>query len=285
MTGYTVKRMRTGEFTTSYLDSETNGELVILLHGGGPGANAASNWRNFLPGLAGAGYHVVAPDIRGWGQTDHPAEGEAPSSMTEWMRSRVDQILAVMDGLGVEKAHLLGNSAGGALALWITQTAPERVIDLTLMGSAGGQMAHPTPEVQKMVGFYKDATRAGIEALTKWFVYDESILGDDIAEIVEERFIEVHRPEVKRSFLSMYSTPMSPAEMTVAPAALRRIDHRVLLIHGREDRFITPDSSIYYNQHLPNSQVHILPNCGHWAQIEKRDEMLALTKAFLAREI
>lgn len=141
--------------------------------------------------------------------------------------------------MGVEKAHLLGNSAGGALSLWITQTAPQRVIDLTLMGAAGGQMANPTPEVQKMVGFYKDATRAGIEAITKWFVYDESVLGDDVSQIVEERFAEVHRPEVKRSYQSMYSVPMAPAEMTVAPGALRRIDHRVLLIHGREDRFTT----------------------------------------------
>lgn len=281
MSGYTTERIQTGDFTTSYLDSGTEGETVILLHGGGPGANAASNWQNFLPGLAEGGYRVIAPDILGWGHTDHPAEGLAPSSMTAWMRARVDQILALMDALGLERVHLLGNSAGGALSLWITSTAPERIIDVTLMGAAGGQMQAPTPEVQRMVGFFKDATRAGIEAITRWFVYDESVLGDDIDRIVEERFAEVHRPEVRRSYQSMYSTPMSPAEMTVPPSALRRIKQRVFLIHGREDRFITPDSSVYYNQHLEDSRVFILPRCGHWAQIEKRDEMLALTTSFL----
>lgn len=284
MAELTASRIQTGGFTTSFLDSGGDGEAVVLLHGGGPGANAATNWRGFLPGLADQ-YRVIAPDIYGWGETDHPAEGAAPSSMTGWVRARVRQILDLLDALGIEKAHFVGNSAGGALSLWVTTTAPERVIDLVLMGSAGGQMAAPTPEVIRMASFYKDASREGIEALTRWFVYDEDTLGASIADIVEERFAEVHRPEVKRSYLSMYSTPTSPAEMTVPPAALRRIKHRTLLVHGREDRFITPDMSVYFNQHLENSQVHIFEKCGHWVQLERRDAMLLLVRAFLAGEL
>lgn len=284
MTGFTVERIRTGDFMTEYLDSGGDGEAVVLLHGGGPGANAATNWRDFIPGLSDR-YRVIAPDIYGWGNTDHPAEGEAPASMTAWVRARVGQILALLDALGIDRVHLVGNSAGGALSLWITTTAPERVIDLTLMGSAGGQMAHPTPEVIRMASFYKDASKEGIEALTRWFVYDEETLGASIAEIVDERYAEVHRPEVRRSFLSMYATPTSPAEMTVPPSALRRISQRVLLVHGREDRFITPDASVYFNQHLENSQVHIFEKCGHWVQLERRDAMLLLVRAFLAEEL
>ncbi|MEZ3161606.1 alpha/beta hydrolase [Microbacterium sp. BWT-B31] len=288
MTDFDARRIQTGAFTTSFLDSGApasgGDEVVVLLHGGGPGANATTNWRGFIPGLSDR-YRVIAPDIYGWGDTDHPAEGEAPGSMTAWVRERVNQILALLDALGIDRAHLVGNSAGGALSLWITATAPERVIDLTLMGSAGGQMAHPTPEVMRMASFYKDASREGIEALTRWFVYDEDTLGSSIAEIVEERYAEVHRPEVKRSFLSMYQAPTSPAEMTLPPSALRRIRHRVLLVHGREDRFVTPDSSVYFNQQLENSQLHVFDKCGHWVQIERRDAMLLLVRAFLREEL
>lgn len=280
MSTYEVKRIQTGGFTTEYLDSGGDGPAVVLLHDGGPGANASSNWRDFIPGLS-EDYRVIAPDILGWGNTDHPSEDELPGSMTEWLRRRVRQVLDLLDALGIEQAHFVGNSAGGALSLWITVTAPKRVTDLTLMGSAGGQMASPTPEVIRMATFYKDASREGIEALTRWFVYDETTLGASIPDIVEERFAEVHRPEVRRSFQSMYATPTSPAEMTVPPSALRRITQRVFLVHGREDRFITPDASFYFNQQLKNSQVHIFENCGHWVQIERREPMLYLVRAFI----
>ena len=276
---YQSKRIQTGEFVTEFLDSGGSGEVVVLLHGGGPGANAESNWGGFIPGLSDR-YRVIAPDILGWGNTDHPAEGEAPSSLTGWMRARVRQVLDLLDALGIDEAHFVGNSAGGALSMWTATTAPERVTDLVLMGSAGGQMAHPTPEVIRMATFYKDGSLEGLEALTRWFVYDENLLGESIEQIVKTRHAEVHRPEVRRSFTSMYSTPMAPAEMTVPPSALRRIAQRTLLVHGREDRFVTPDVSVYLNQHIENSQLHILGKCGHWVQIERRDAMLALVHSF-----
>ncbi|TQS88949.1 alpha/beta fold hydrolase [Arthrobacter sp. TS-15] len=278
MSDYTTKHLETNGYRTEYLDAGSGDEVVVLLHGGGPGANAETNWRNFIPGLADR-YRVIAPDIYGFGNTEHPEQ--PPVSLTEWMRARVNQVLALLDGLGVERAHLVGNSAGGALAMWTAGTAPERIGQLVLMGTAGGQMAVPTPEVVRMASFYKDPSKAGLEALTRWFVYDDATLGVDVAQIVEDRHKELSRPEVRRSFASMYTPPSSPAEMTVPPSALRRIQQRVLLVHGREDRFVTPDSSVYLNQHIPNSQLHILENCGHWVQIEKRDEMLYLVRGFL----
>ena len=280
MNDYTVERARTGDFVTSYLDTGGDGPVVVLLHGGGPGANALSNWRDFIGGF-GDRYRVIAPDVYGWGMTDHPAEGAEPGSMAAWMRARVNQVLALLDALQVDRAHLVGNSAGGALAMWIAVTAPDRVLDLTLMGSAGGLMASPTPEVIRMVSFYKDPSRESLEALTRWFVYDEAALGADLDRIVDERYLEVHRPDVRRSFQSMYAQPTSPSEMTVPPSALRRITQRVLLVHGREDRFITPDASVYLNQHIARSQVHIFEQCGHWVQIERREAMLLLVTAFL----
>ena len=48
---------------------------------------------------------------------------------------------------------------------------------------------------------------------------------------------------------------------------------------------MTPDSSVYLNQHIPNSQLHIFEKCGHWVQIERRDAMIALVRLFYAEGI
>ncbi|MFI7539226.1 alpha/beta fold hydrolase [Streptosporangium sp. NPDC049376] len=254
---------------------EESHETVILLHGGGPGANAGSNWSSFIPALSDD-YHVVAPDLVGYGRTDHPED--MPGSLTGWMRMRVEQVLALMDVLGVERAHLVGNSMGGALAMHLVMTAPDRFARISLMGSAGGH-SQPTPEVMRMVSFYKDPTISALENLTRWFVYDEDALGRSISEITETRYKEVMRPEVRRSFERFFSS--SPAEMAVPPSALRRMPHPFLIVHGREDRFVTPDSSVFLQQHLPNAQLHVFPKCGHWVQIERTAQYAALLRGFL----
>ncbi|MFF0816854.1 alpha/beta fold hydrolase [Rhodococcus sp. NPDC003318] len=267
----------TNGYSTFLLDSGGDErEAVILLHGGGPGANASSNWRDFIPELSGD-YRVLAPDLVGYGRTDHPEN--MPGSLTGWIRMRVDQVLAVMDGLGIGTAHLVGNSMGGALAMHLVMTAPDRFGRISLMGSAGGH-SQPTPEVIRMVSFYKDPSISALENLTKWFVYDEDALGESIEAIVKVRHEEVMRPEVRRSYECFFAS--SPAEMAVPPSALRRMPHPFLVVHGREDRFVTPDSSVHLQQHLPNAELHIFNHCGHWVQIERRGAYAALLRDFLA---
>ncbi|MEK3935877.1 alpha/beta hydrolase [Sporosarcina sp. FSL W7-1349] len=263
-------------YSTFLLESgNKENETIILLHGGGPGASAASNWQDFIPGLTDQ-FHVLAPDLLGYGKTDHPED--MPKSLRGWMRLRVNQVLSMMDQYEIKSAHIVGNSMGGSLAMHLLMTAPNRFNRISLMGSAGGK-AEPTQEVERMVNFYKDPSISALENLTKWFVYDESILQEKVDSIIKDRYEELMRPEVRRSFESFFSS--SPAEMAIPPSALRRMEHPILITHGREDRFVTPDSSVYLNQHIPNSQLHIFNHCGHWIQIEKRDSYLQLLKGFL----
>lgn len=269
--------VQTDGYSTFLLDTATpDAEVVILLHGGGPGASASSNWRSFIPELADE-YRVLAPDLVGYGRTDHPED--MPRSLTGWMRMRVGQVLAMMDALGIDTAHLVGNSMGGSLAMHLVMTAPHRFGRVSLMGSAGGE-SHPTPEVIRMVGFYKDPSLSALENLMRWFVYDEDTLGDDFGALVAERHREVMRPQVRRSYESFFSS--SPTEMAVPPSALRRMRQPFLVVHGREDRFVTPDSSVHLQKHLPNAELHIYDRCGHWVQIERQRSYGALLRAFLA---
>ncbi|OXR42908.1 2-hydroxymuconate semialdehyde hydrolase [Nocardia cerradoensis] len=278
MTEIHERTVTTNGYSTFLLESGAeNPETVILLHGGGPGATASSNWRGFMPLLSE--YRVLAPDLVGYGRTDHPDEG--PAALLGWLRMRVEQVLALMDALGIARAHLVGNSMGGALAMHLLMAEPGRFQRVSLMGSAGGE-AHPTPEVMRMVTFYKDPSMSALENLTTWFVYDEDLLDRSVSSIVAERHREIMRPEVRRSYTRFFSPTSTPAEAAVPPSALRRMPHPFLVVHGREDRFVAPESSVYLQQHLPNAQLHIFEKCGHWVQIEKAQGYAVLLRTFLS---
>src|SRR5439155_26333703 len=98
-----------GGIRTNYHDTGT-GAPVLLLHGSGPGVSAWANWRLVLPALA-QHRRVIAPDMVGFGYTDRPAG--VRYDMSTW----VEQVLDLMDALGVQQADVVGKSFGGALAL------------------------------------------------------------------------------------------------------------------------------------------------------------------------
>ncbi|MEH7415353.1 alpha/beta hydrolase [Neobacillus drentensis] len=280
MGSYKTKKIMTGHYKTFYCEGgEENLETIIFLHGSGPGATSETNWRNILPELTDS-YHVIAPDMYGFGSTDHPEN--PPKSFWEWTNCRVEQVLALMDNLKIDKAKLVGNSMGGYVSLNLVMSAPERFEKVLLMGSAGGEVS-PTPEIGRMIGFYRNPTHSALENLTKWFVYDEKSLGEELETVLRERFDMVMRPEIRRSYLSNMF-PMAPGENIIPPSALRRMDQPFLLLHGFEDRFVPKESSLSLLQHLPNAQLNLYKSCGHWIQIEKRDSFLKVLNQFFTED-
>lgn len=281
MSAYKTKTITTGNFQTFYCEGgESNSETIIFLHGSGPGATSETNWRNILPELTDS-YHVIAPDMYGFGNTDHPED--PPKSFWGWTNYRVEQVLTLMDVLKIEKANLVGNSMGGYVSLNLVMAAPERFEKILLMGSAGGE-ALPTPEIGRMVGFYRNPTYAALKNLTKWFVYDEKSLGGELESVLRERYEMIMRPEVRKSYISNMF-PMGPGENIIPPSALKRMEQPFLLLHGVEDRFVSKESSLSMLQHLPNAQLHLFKGCGHWVQIEKRESFLKMLGRFFAGDM
>lgn len=281
MSGYQTYKVNTGNYHTYYCEAgESNPETIIFLHGSGPGATSETNWRKILPELKGQ-YHVVAPDMFGFGNTNHP--DTPPKTFWEWTQYRVDQVLELMDYLKIDKARLVGNSMGGYVSLNLVMSAPERFDKVLLMGSAGGE-APPTPEIGRMVGFYKNPTYTALKNLTKWFVYDEKILEGELEKVLQERFEMVMRPEIKKSYLSNMF-PMAPGENIIPPSALKRMEQPFLLLHGVEDRFVAKESSLSLLHHLPNAQLHLFKKCGHWIQIEKREAFIKMLVQFFEEDM
>ena len=188
-----------GYETHLYRAGAGNSPTVLLLHGGGPGAQAWSNWRPTLASL-GEDLDVVAPDLVGFGETSHP--DPAPYGPAAWIALRMEQLLALMDHLGVDRADLVGNSLGGALTLNMAIHHPERVRRMILMGS-GGPPFQVGPELMALLTFYDDPTAERLRSVLESFVYDLDGFGD-VGQIVDARLEQALRPEVRRSFAAMF---------------------------------------------------------------------------------
>ena len=135
MTEAVDTNVRTGSYETHLNRAgEGNDEAVLFLQGSGPGATAWSNWQFALPAL-GERFDCLAPDLIGYGKSAHPED--PPQGAAAWLDIWVNQQIELLDNLGLEKAHLVGNSMGGALSLHLLHRHPDRVDRLALMGTMG----------------------------------------------------------------------------------------------------------------------------------------------------
>lgn len=247
------------------------GEPVFLIHGSGPGVTAWANWRLTMPELARR-FRVVAPDMVGFGYTDRPAG--ICYSMQGW----VDHALAVMDALGIEQAHLIGNSFGGAVALALAIRAPQRVRRLVLMGSVGVHFPI-TPGLDAVWGY--TPSLENMHRLLDVFAYDRQLVNDELARLRYEASI---RPGFQEAFSSMFPAPRQRwvDAMVSSDEDIRRLPHETLLVHGREDQVIPMATSQRLFELIPRAELHLFGQCGHWTQIEHAAVFSRLAGDFLA---
>lgn len=255
-----VNSIKTGNFNTNYHDLGS-GEPIIFMHGSGPGVSAYANWRLCMPVLAEK-YRVIAPDMVGFGYTDRP------QNITYNMDIWVKQIIDLMDALEIETAHLVGNSFGGSLALALVTKYPHRFKKIVLMGAMGISF-DLTYGLDKAWGYTPSIEN--MKELLDIFAYDRAIVTDDLAKLRYEASI---RPGFQESFSSMFPTPRQNGVdmMTSDELDIKNIVHDTLIVHGREDKVIPVENSIRLNKLIKKSQLHIFGECGHWTQIEHKDE-------------
>jgi 2-hydroxymuconate-semialdehyde hydrolase len=262
--------VRTGAFVSN-VHLQGAGAPVLLIHGSGPGVSAWANWRLAMPGLAKT-RRVIAPDMAGFGFT------ERPDGMRYTMDAWVQQVLDLLDALDVERADVVGNSFGGALALAFAIRAPRRVRRLVLMGSVGVPFAI-TEGLDAVWGY--TPSLENMRRIMDVFAHDRRLVTDELAQLRYEASI---RPGFQESFAAMFPAPRQRwvDAMASAEAAIRALPHETLLIHGREDRVIPLSTSLTLSRWIRNSQLHVFGECGHWTQIEHGARFNRLVEDFLA---
>jgi 2-hydroxymuconate-semialdehyde hydrolase len=244
---------------------------VLFIHGSGPGVSAWANWRLALPELAKT-HRVIAPDMVGFGFTDRPS-GIA-YDMDTWVR----QAVGLLDALGLKKAHVVGNSFGGAIALALAIRHPERIGRLVLMGSVG--VPFPISEGLDAVWGYHPSL-ANMKKLLDVFAYSRELVNDELAEL---RYRASIRPGFQESFSAMFPAPRQRwvDAMASSEADIRALAHETLIIHGRDDKVIPLSNSLTLLQWIERSQLHVFSRCGHWVQIEHAARFARLLEDFFA---
>lgn len=262
----------TNGFATNYLETGS-GDPVVFIHGSGPGVTAYANWRLSLPLLADR-FHCYAPDMVGFGFTDRPA------GISYGLQAWVDQILAFLDALGLQKVSLVGNSFGGAIALRFAVDHPDRVDRLVLMGSVG--VPFEITEALDAAWGYEPSLET-MRRMLDYFAYSRELVTDELAEI---RYQASIRPGFQESFAAMFPAPRQRWVDALATPddRIAAIQQPTLIVHGRDDRVIPVSTSLRLNELIDDSELHVFGRCGHWTQIEKAGPFTELVGSFLSRE-
>ena len=257
------------------------GEAVVLLHGGGPGASGMSNYARNVDALAQR-FRVIVPDLPGYGRSSKDIDQSDPFG------DLAGAVRGLLDALGIDRAHLVGNSYGGAAALRLTLDRPDRVGRLVLMGPGGIGTTRrpPTPGLKRLLAYYggEGPTRAKLERFIRDdLVYDGSAVP---AEMIEERYQASIAPEV------VANPPLR------RPAGLRTLlrmdllrDKRLsraatptLVLWGADDKVNRPSGGLLLAERMPRCDLYLVARTGHWVQWERPDLFNSLTAAFLSEE-
>lgn len=263
------RTIATGPIQTNYHDVG-GGHPLLMLHGSGPGVSAWANWRLVLQQLQGD-FRCLAPDLAGFGYS------VTPTGTTYTRQNWLDQVVRFMDALGIEQAHVIGNSFGGSMALALAIAHPERVGKLVLMGSVGVPF-ELTPGLDAVWGY--EPSLENMRAIMKIFAYDQGLVGD---ALVQMRYEASRRPGVHEQYSRMFPAPRQRwvEAMSHPEADVRAIRHPALLVHGRDDEVIPLATSLTLLDWIADSQLHVFGRCGHWTQIEHTDAFCRLVRDFL----
>lgn len=253
--------------------AEGSAGTLLMLHGGGPGVDAESNWGPVRAELSRS-FRCLAPDLLGFGAsvasdaTTRDLRGPAA-----WAQRRARQVLDLMDAEGIDRAAVLGNSAaGGAAALALMGLAPERVERAVVMGGAG------TGPLPPKVPFYDDPTSASMRDTLARLVADEDDHRDLIDALTIHRLENALRPGAEEAFRSMFEPNPADTEQV----DLASIPCPVLALHGEQDRVSATDVSRRLADALPFGRLHVVEAAGHWIHVDRPTEFCRRVEEFLA---
>lgn len=257
-----------GGIKTAYLRSGAGAPLV-LIHGGGAGADAWGNWKPLLPQFASR-FDVIAYDMVGFGHSDKP--DAAKFAYDQAARER--QLEALLDTLRIGPAYLVGNSMGGLTALGLAARRPDKVKALVLMGSAGIRTA-TNPALQSILNY--DFTREGMRSIVKNLTNDRFEVDE---ELVDYRYRLSIKADVRAGYVATQNWIRERGGLYCEENLFREVTIPTLIVSGKNDKVVPVTSAYRMLELIPQSWGKIFPNCGHWAMIEHPQAFLRTVQQF-----
>ena len=258
-----------------------DGPTLLFLHGSGPGVTGWRNFRGVLPTFA-AQYRCLILEFPGFGVSDdfggHP------------MITAQAAVAPFLDALDVDRVDIIGNSMGGGVGINFAINNPDRVGRLVTIGGIGTNVFSPGPSegIRLLQEFTEDPTRQRLVDWLNSMVYDQSLVTE---ELIAERWELATEPETLASARRMYGKAafasmmamMRSADVPMPWALMHKVSAPTLLTWGRDDRVSPLDMALIPMRTIPNAELHVFPNCGHWAMIEAKAAFESAVLSFLTR--
>jgi pimeloyl-ACP methyl ester carboxylesterase len=259
------------------------GPTLLFLHGSGPGVTGWRNFRGVLHTFA-ARFRCLILEFPGFGVSDdfggHP------------MITAQGAVTPFLDALGVDHVDIVGNSMGGGVGINFAIHHPDRIGKLVTIGGIGTNIFSPGPSegIRLLQEFTEEPTRQRLVDWLNSMVYEQSLVTE---QLIEERWKLATDPETLASARRMYSKAafaqmmamMKAADVPMPWAQMHKVAAPTLLTWGRDDRVSPLDMALIPMRTIPNAELHVFPNCGHWAMIEAKEAFESTVMAFLTRPI
>jgi pimeloyl-ACP methyl ester carboxylesterase len=270
----------------------TDGPLVLLLHGF---PELAYSWRHQVEHLAAAGFHVVAPDLPGYGRSDKPDV----TYDVDWINAC---LMGVVDAMGAEQVVIAGHDWGGILVWTMARQYPERIAGVIGVNTPDlPRSAMPPVEMLRMI--FVDTPIYIIQfqerGLAEWVLetwgrgtddFVEMIFGATTAEgsdafppEVLDVYKEAFRPRGALTPPIEYYRNMDRNWHLTADIADRKVEVPCLMISAENDPVLTPAMTAGMEERVPDLEKVIIENCGHWTQQEKPEETTEHMLRYLQR--
>jgi pimeloyl-ACP methyl ester carboxylesterase len=251
------------------------GSPVVLLHGF---PDSSHLWRNQVPALVAAGHRVIAPDLRGFGESDKPQEAEAYR-----ITSSAADVLAILDALGHERAHVVGHDWGGALAWVVAGLHAERVERLVALSVGHPNTQVPSVEQREkswyMLWFQFERVAEELLPRDDWKLLREWTRGNgDVDRYVED----LARPGALTAGLNWYRANVSPYRELQPRRPFPPIAAPTLGLWSSRDDYLLEGPMLASGAHVTGGwRYERIDGASHWLQLDAAERVNELLVEFL----
>jgi pimeloyl-ACP methyl ester carboxylesterase len=270
-----MRRISGDEVELAVLD-EGDGPAVLLIHGF---PDSSRLWRHQIAALTEAGFRVVAPDLRGLGDSGKPADVDAYR-----LGHGVADMIAVLDALELARAHVVGHDFGAAVAWRLAFRAPNRVERLVALS-----VGHPATRATKTVA---DREKAWYQLLFQFPEAEEIVSRDDWALFRtwaashpdrDQAIADLARPGALTAALSWYRANLHPARELDPPRPLPPVQADTLGLWSTGDAYLLERGMTESGAHVAGSwRYERIEDASHWMQLDQPERVNALLLDFLA---
>ena len=238
-----------------YYEEHGTGTPLVLVHGF---SGSGHVWEPMIPAFADR-YRVIVVDLRGHGRSTGAPETIHHSNFAA-------DLVAMLDHLGIDRAHFVGHSSGGMCLLFVGIEQPGRVRTLSLVNATYTFDEVAKAHMRRVVEEFSIEP----EAIALSRQVHGPYHGDDYWQVLREAF---------RQFT------LDPNELPFEPADLAAITRPVLVFHGDRDPFFPVNIPVTMYLAMPNAELCILPHTEHGVPGEEPELFLTITKRFLERHL